>query len=273
MNQTTAISTQTAAAAKPDRPLASGGALSAFVPQDSAQALALAKVLADSGDMIPQMYRSKPAMVLAAMLKGAEVGLAPMQALAHIAVINGRPTVWGDAIPALVMRAGHFVDVEVSGEGEKRTATATLTRGDNGRSIVRTFSMADAKRAGLAGKAGPWQQFPDRMLSMRARSFAVRDGAPDALMGLELTEEVQDYGPDRARDVTPHAPRRGGVIYRDEPAPAALPADEILEHDDDGVVLDLTPEQIAAANAEAEAAARAEAAKYTDAGEITGGGK
>ncbi|TPE53052.1 hypothetical protein [Amaricoccus solimangrovi] len=261
MNQTTAISTQTAPAPA-KAPVKAGGAIAAFAPQTIEEAFRLSQALAGAGDMVPKAFQNRPEMIMAAIMKGSEVGLAPMQALAHIAVVNGRPSLWGDAIPGLVMRAGHHVDVEISGEGEKMVATATLTRGDNGRVIVRTFSMADAKRAGLAGKQGPWQQYPARMLSMRARSFAVRDGAPDALMGLELTEEVQDYGPDRARDVTPATPRRGGVIYRDEPAPQ--PADEIIEHNADGEVVEgaPTPEQIeaamAAAKAEAERQARDE---------------
>jgi len=55
------------------------------------------------------------------------------------------------------------------------------------------FSVADAKRAGLWGKAGPWTQYPRRMLQLRARGFALRDGFPDVLKGLVTAEEAQDY--------------------------------------------------------------------------------
>jgi hypothetical protein len=58
--------------------------------------------------------------------------------------------------------------------------------------VVRTFSMDDAKRAGLSGKQGPWTQYPNRMLQLRARGFAVRDAFPDALKGLITAEEAQD---------------------------------------------------------------------------------
>jgi hypothetical protein len=175
-----------------------------------------------------------------------------MQALASIAVINGRPTIWGDAIPALIQKAGHHIDVDYEGSGETLTAVATLTRGDSGKTVVRRFGMADAKRAGLLGKAGPWTQYTARMLAHRARTWAARDGAADALMGLQVSEEVQDYGPDNARDVTP-APRKGGVIYSD---PAPLPApevDEIL----DGEVMDTRPTPADMARAEADAMAAA----------------
>jgi hypothetical protein len=59
--------------------------------------------------------------------------------------------------------------------------------------VVRTFSEADAKKAGLWGKSGPWAQYPARMLQMRARGWALRDAFPDALKGLGIREEVQDY--------------------------------------------------------------------------------
>jgi hypothetical protein len=53
--------------------------------------------------------------------------------------------------------------------------------------------MFDAKRAGLAGKSGPWSQYPARMLALRARGFALRNAFADALRGLVTAEEAQDY--------------------------------------------------------------------------------
>lgn len=87
-----------------------------------------------------------------------------------------------------------------SGEDDKTVAHCEITRPD-GDKIERTFSHADAKKAGLIGKPGPWQQYPRRMMQMRARGFAARDGAPDALSGLYMTEELEDNAP--MRDVTP----------------------------------------------------------------------
>jgi hypothetical protein len=58
---------------------------------------------------------------------------------------------------------------------------------------VGRFSVADAKRAGLWGKSGPWTQYPRRMLQLRARGFALRDAFPDVLKGLVTAEEAQDY--------------------------------------------------------------------------------
>ena len=246
MNQ---LTTQTQAA-KPvaKAEIRTGGALAALVPQSLDEAFRLANALSQSGDMVPKAYQGRPNETMAAMIRGMEVGLAPMQALASIAVINGRASLWGDAMPALMQRAGHHIDVVIENEDniDKARAVATLTRGDTGKAIVRTFSMADAKRAGLAGKPGPWQQYPLRMLANRARAFAIRDGAADALMGMRIADEVSDYGPDAARDVTPQAPKPGRARYVD-PDPVV---DEIHEAEP---VSEITPEQLAA-----EAAAHAE---------------
>lgn len=222
----TAVATQTVQPRS--EPMKAGGALAAFVPQDSAQLLKLADVLARSGDLVPKHFQGNAPAITAAIMRGMEVGLNPMQALSSIAVINGRATLWGDALPALVQRAGHHIDVDYEGQGDGLTAVATLTRAD-GKKVVRRFGIADAKRAQLLSKPGPWQAYPQRMIAHRARSWAIRDGAADALMGLQVAEEVSDYGPDAARDVTPQeaAPRRGGVVYAD-PEPVI---DDIIDAD------------------------------------------
>ncbi len=213
----TALSTQAAASAPAKAHVATGGVLSALVPQTLDEAFRLATALAGSGDMVPKAFQGQPQATMAAIIRGMEVGLAPMQALASIAVINGRASIWGDALPALMQRAGHHIDVDVTGEGDAMLATATLTRGDTGKKIVRTFSAADAKAAGLWGKQGPWQTHKKRMLGNKARNFAVRDGAADAMMGMAVADQEDHQGPDAARDITPQAtaPRRGGVVYAD----------------------------------------------------------
>lgn len=161
-------------------------------PSTMADAMRLAEMLATSS-MVPQTYRGKPGDILVAVQMGAELGLSPMQALQNIASINGRPSVWGDAALGLAQRhplyAGHREWLE--GEGENRTGYCAITRRGSPEHVQR-FSMRDAKKAGLLGKQGPWQQYTDRMLVLRARGFALRDKFADALRGLITTEEAMD---------------------------------------------------------------------------------
>jgi len=176
-----------------------------FAPTTFTEARQFAEELASSS-LVPKAYTGKPLDVLVAMQWGAEIGLAPMQALQNIAVINGKPSVYGDAAMALVQASPHCEDIEEYFENENTpNPVAVCVAKRRGRKpVVAKFSVEDAKRAGLWGKQGPWQAYPRRMMQMRARGFALRDAFPDALKGLITVEEAQDY-PDEAkpRDMIP----------------------------------------------------------------------
>jgi hypothetical protein len=168
-----------------------------------------------NSNLAPKTFQS-PEAVMVAIQHGMELGLAPMQALQSIAVINGRPVIWGDAALALATAHPDFEDIdETSKDG---TAICTVKR--KGRTAVtREFSEADAKRAGLLGKAGPWTQYPKRMLQMLARAFAIRDAFPDALKGVGIREEISDIKPAKAREIKPAE----GLVLPDEQPPTPEP--------------------------------------------------
>jgi hypothetical protein len=161
--------------------------------------------------------------VLVAIQWGREVGLGPLQALQNIAVINGRPSIWGDAALALVRGHPDCASVQegAEGEGDARHGWCEVTRRGE-QPQRRTFSIADAKRAGLWGKSGPWTQYPDRMLQLRARGFAIRDVFPDALRGVLTREEAEDTPPE------PRHVENLAAAVAPAPAPAASPANEAL---------------------------------------------
>lgn len=151
----------------------------------------LSEIMAASGMMPKNIER--PETVFVAVQMGLEVGLSPMQAVQNIAVVNGRPTIWGDAMLGLVRGSGLLAAISevTTGEGDATAAVCTVTRRDDPGETVGRFSVADAKRAGLWGKAGPWTQYPRRMLQMRARGYALRDKFSDVLKGLYAREEIE----------------------------------------------------------------------------------
>lgn len=139
----------------------------------------------------------KPESVLIAIEMGFEVGLSPMAALQNTAVVNGRPTIYGDAALALVRGSGLLESYSETpvGEAGKDSFGYCITakrKGDNS-TYSETFTVADAKTAGLWGKSGPWSQYPARMLKFRARGFLLRDAFGDVLKGMRTFEEVRDY--------------------------------------------------------------------------------
>jgi hypothetical protein len=151
--------------------------------------------MVSKSDFAPKDFRGKPESCMLAIQHGSEIGLSPMQSLQNIACINGRPAIWGDAALAVAMASAvcESVTETIDGEGDNMVATCSAKRRGYERPTVVRFSVADAKKAGLWGKSGPWTQYPRRMLQLRARGFALRDAFPDVLKGLVTAEEAQDY--------------------------------------------------------------------------------
>lgn len=162
-------------------------------PKSTAEAMELAKTLASS-QLIPKAFQQRPGDVFVAMMWSHSLGIPIVQGLQGIAVINGKPSLYGDALLAVCMGSGQMADIEetVTGSADNLTATCKVTRRGKPTPVVSTFSMADARAAGLLGKPGPWKQYTSRMLKMRARAFALRDAFPDVLSGIASAEEMQD---------------------------------------------------------------------------------
>lgn len=202
------MSTEISTATAPAR----GLALASFE-----DAFRFSKIVAAS-DFAPKDFRGKPESCLLAIQHGAEIGLSPMQSLQNIACINGRPAIWGDAALAVAMASPvcEYVRETIDGDGEAMVATCEAKRRGYEKPTVVRFSVADAKKAGLWGKSGPWSQYSRRMLQLRARGFALRDAFPDVLRGLVTAEEAQDYP---TATPTPNV-----TVSQPEPAATSEPA-------------------------------------------------
>jgi hypothetical protein len=169
-----------------------------FAPTSITEAIKFSEMLAKS-NMVPRAYQGKPEDILVCVQWGYEIGLAPMQALQNIAVINGKPSVYGDAAMALVLASPVCEGIEesIEDEGTPNPVAVCIARRRGRAPVESRFSVEDAKRAGLWGKQGPWTAYPKRMLAMRARGFAIRDCFADVLKGLITAEEAQDYPSDK----------------------------------------------------------------------------
>ena len=178
-------------------PLHAGAAVAAIVPTTIDEVWRIATLITRSG-MAPYGIDS-PEKASVIIMHGAEVGLSPMVALQSIAVINGKPALYGDGLLAVVRRSGlldRITEATHEGGTDGEFARCTVTRG--GQRVTRDFSKKQAIVAGLWGKRGrsgdptPWVTYPSRMLQMRARAFALRDVFPDVLKGLASREEMED---------------------------------------------------------------------------------
>lgn len=174
-----------------------------LIPKTLDQLMELALRLSKS-TIIPKEYQNKSENILVAIWMGAEIGLNPMQSIQGIAIINGRPCIWGDTLIAKVQESGLLEKFDETFEGDLKTnlvAKCVIKRKGMQNTTERSFSMEDAKRARLWERDN-YQKYPYRMLQMRARGFALRDAFADILKGLYIKEEVEDYATEK--DISPN---------------------------------------------------------------------
>lgn len=166
-----------------------------IIPQSTDDITRIAVFMGRAG-AIPKSYGSgeeaeRKASI--AIMKGLEMGWLPMQSVQNMCVINGIPALYGDGAIGRVRETGHLEYCKEWLSDAEDTAFCEVKRKGEPESVVRTFSKQDALTAGLLNKPGPWKLYPKRMMQMRARAFALRDVFADALIGLRIFEELQDY--------------------------------------------------------------------------------
>jgi hypothetical protein len=142
--------------------------------------------------LVPEAFRGKPNDVFVAINMGAEVGLEPFQAIQSIAVIEGKPCLYGDGLIGVVRASQKCMWIQESLSDDGKTATCITQRAGDPKPVTATYSMTDAMQAGIDSKFN-WKKHPKRMLQMRARAYCLRDAYPDLLKGLGVVEERQDH--------------------------------------------------------------------------------
>ena len=256
---------------KKHAPLVAGARPTGIVPTDIDQVWRLAQMIHKAG-MAPKDFDSSE-KISVALMHGLEIGLTPMMAMQRIAVINGRPALWGDGAIGLVRASGlcEYVDEEIIGDGDQMVAVCKTKRKGERKEVERTFSISDARKANLwddakivrrRTKAGewyekendsPWYRYPKRMLQMRARGLVLRDVYADVLGGLYLAEELESPGEhderiNRAKDVTPTQPvtpaetQEISAKAHHRELPPEIKGGPVIEHDADRDPLDIPPE-------------------------------
>lgn len=208
-----------------------------MTPRNLDEAMQFAKIMADS-DLVPRDFKGKPGNILVAIQKGLEIGLSPMSALESIAVINGRASLWGDGMLALV-QASPVYEWHDESQSTPQKGVCIIKR--KGHPEHRSeFSLEDAKRAGLLGKPGPWTQYTARMLTLRARAFALRDKFADALKGLPMAEEAMDL-PSR-EPITAEVAQPTPSSLKDRLRAQLEPPAEVVESVEEPTATDVGPD-------------------------------
>lgn len=143
----------------------------------------LAKIACTSG-----LVSLRPEQAAVILLTGHELGLSPMQSLRGIYVVNGKPVLSADMLVAVVRASGRCASWVVVESTEDRCTITTQRKGESA-TASRTWTMADAKRAGVTGKP-IWSQYPRTMLRHRCAADLAREVYPDVVLGLYDPEEL-----------------------------------------------------------------------------------
>jgi hypothetical protein len=169
-------------------------------------------------EFVPYAMRNKPDVVTAAIMYGDEIGVGPMQALASIHVVEGRPQPSAELMRALILRAGHTLTVHVL-SGEVCRMSGLRAGSPESDRVPVEWTMAMARAAGLANKKN-WREYPRAMLLARATGDLARLLFPDVVKGLGYfgddveTVESLDAWARSVPDDTPAQPERKRVTRK-----------------------------------------------------------
>ena len=160
----------------------------------------------------PKDFRNKPDEVYAALLTGLELGLGPMASMRHISLIEGKPSLSAAMQLALLRRAGHRIEVVE----QTPTRCAIVGTGPSGDRLEVSYTIEEAKHAGLAGKNN-WTKYPADMLWARCVSRYARRADAGATLGIYSPADWDQ------RDTVTLAPEEYAAVVTPAPEPGELP--------------------------------------------------
>ena len=158
---------------------------------------AMANTFISSG-AVPASIQNAAQMIMV-FQAGYEAGMQPVEALNAFYIVNGKITMYGDAVTSQIIKAGHTIEW---GKCDGDEAEVTITRGDNQKSMTGEFTIEMARNKGLftTAKGGEnvfWKKYPENMLKYKALGLIVDFIVPDALRGVSIKETIEaDMGDD-----------------------------------------------------------------------------
>ena len=214
-------------------------AISPYEPRSYEQALAMAETFsaASSKDL-----KITPQQAYLKMATGAELGIPATTALRMIDCADygrgNQVTLRAQLMVALCLRQTNLIEYFRFVEGDAKSATYIAKR--RGEPEQReTYTIEQAKQAGLVKDGGAWTKDPASQLIARASSRLARRVAPDILGGFYTPDEAREIAASEpARDVTPApvTPLRAAAASAAEPIDAEVVESKPAESDEKRIV-------------------------------------
>jgi len=229
----------------------------------------LAEAFQESG-LFPDI--EKKAQAIVKVVAGQELSLPPVYSMQNFYIIKGKLSMAAEVMGLLLKRSGQY-DYDVIAHSDQACQIQFKQKvGQEWKNTYSsTFTIEDAKRAGLVRAGGNWTTFPKAMLFSRAMSQGARIVAPHLLGGARTIEEAESITPDALADVEP-APEptkrkgKGKTKKADEVATPTVATEQVGEAvtkadgvdeaaaDVDGIFIEKAPESNAAEEAPAQVA-------------------
>ena len=146
--------------------------------------------------IIPATYQGKPYDCFVALEMATRMGVSPLVVMQNMYVVKGKPAWAGQACTMFINSCGKFAGVKHVYTGEKGTDSrgcyVTATRISDGVQVNGVeVTIAMAKAEGWTSNT-KWRNMPELMLAYRASAFFARVHCPEALMGVQLVDEIYD---------------------------------------------------------------------------------
>ena len=151
--------------------------------------------------IIPATYQGKPYDCFVALEMATRMGVSPLVVMQNMYVVKGKPAWAGQACTMFINSCGKFSGVKHIYTGEKGTDSrgcyVTATRISDGVQVNGVeVTIAMAKAEGWTSNT-KWRNMPELMLAYRASAFFARVHCPEALMGVQLADEIYDADANR----------------------------------------------------------------------------
>jgi len=135
----------------------------------------------------PHYAKMGPDGIYAVLAKARSMDIDPMDALnGALYYVNGRVGMSTEAMAARMRTAGHSIQKDIQ-KSSPNCCVLIGKRADNGDVWETSFSIEDAKRAGIYNDRGPWGKYPSVMCYNRAMSMMFRQLTPDLSKGAGYT--------------------------------------------------------------------------------------
>lgn len=150
-----------------------------------AEPMQLGEVFMQSG-MFTDIKSQAQAVVK--ILAGKELGLAPLEAMTNLYIVNGKVALQSKVIGALIKKGGKY-DYTIDKIDDQECVITFYQITDNKRAELgkSSFTVKDAAKAGIINKE-VWKSYPRNMLFARALSNGARWFASDAFCGYSVEE-------------------------------------------------------------------------------------